>query len=210
MSKKKKPGKKKPAKKKKTTVKPRSAPTTGKRTKTDAPGSNRSGARRVFSIGGKVVLAVLAVWGVLVTTCVAVTPRVFVYPSVALDPANPVFTPFVVRNQGYLSIYDVKVSCAIKDIEFDTGMHFTGGPDYKSRLQGSRHVASVIRAGEDYAEFLPLTGLKLSPIKNGDIAIVVTFRPIKWLPCRRQRLHRFVVQAGKDGQRHWLPQPVDK
>ena len=51
-----------------------------------------------------IVLNALAIWGVVLSTWVVFNPRVFVHPSVALDPENPAFTPFVVHNQGYLAI----------------------------------------------------------------------------------------------------------
>jgi hypothetical protein len=92
----------------------------------------------------------------------------------------------------------------------------SGGPlaiglgDYTNRFSDPKQVARVIAAEEEYSELLPLSGLEHNQIENADIAIVLSFRPIRWLPWRRERLHRFVVTQSKDGQRYWLPQPINK
>lgn len=59
-----------------------------------------------------------------------VTARVSVYPSVSLDPANPVFTVFVIRNDGYLAIRDVKVSCSMKYLKLAGEIHAVGLGEY--------------------------------------------------------------------------------
>ena len=82
--------------------------------------------------------------------------------------------------------------------------------DYTNRFSDPKHVASVIAPGEQYSVPLSLTGMKNNKIENADIAIVLTFKRIKWLPWRRKTLHRFVTTQSKDGQWHWLPQPIKK
>lgn len=163
--------------------------------------------RRILLIVWNAIAAV----SVLVTIWVAVTPRVFVHPTIPLDPSNPLFTPFVVRNEGYLAIRDVKFSCSMKYLKFASGGPLAIGiGDYTNRFSDPKQVARVIAAGEEYSELLPLSGLEHNQIENADIAIVLSFRPIRWLPWRRERLHRFVVTQSKDGQRYWLPQPINK
>lgn len=74
--------------------------------------SKVSHTKKLVLLIGKIIMTIMAIWGAWVT----LTPRVFVYSAIALDPTNPVLTPFVVRNEGYLSIRDVKFSCSMKYI----------------------------------------------------------------------------------------------
>jgi len=115
-----------------------------------------------------------------------------------------------VHNQGYLSIYDVKFSCAMKYLKYPGNIHVIAQKDYANSFSDPKQVASVIAAGEQYSELLPLTGMKHNKIENADIAIVLSFKSICCLPWRRKTLHRFVSTQGKDGHWHWLPQPINK
>lgn len=137
-----------------------------------------------------------------------VTPRVFVYPSVSLDPANPAFTVFVIRNDGYMAIRDVKVSCSMKYLQLPGDIHVVGLGDYSNRFSDPKQVARVIAPGEEYSVLLPLSGMEHNQIEGADIAVVLSFQPVRWVPWHRERLHRFVVSTGADGQRHWLHQPI--
>ncbi len=166
--------------------------------------------RSLIKIFFSIVVNALAIWGVVLSTWVVFNPRVFVHPSVALDPENPAFTPFVVHNQGYLAIYDVKLSSSIKYLKFPGDITVIGLGDYTNRFSNPKHVASVIAPGEQYSELLPFTGMEHNKFENADIAIVLTFKPIKLLPWTRETLHRFVATQGKDKQWHWLPEPIRK
>lgn len=198
--------KSKSGKRNKATVKRHSGPSIPKSSKIDTSGSRRTRAIMVLSIA----LKILAVWGVALTTWVVLYPRIFVYPATPLDPNNPAYTPFVAHNQGYLSIYDVKFSCSIKYLKLPGDILVVGLGNYTNRFSDPKHVANVIAPGEQYSELLPLTGMEHNKIENADIAIVLTFKPIKWVSWRRKTLHRFVATQGKDGEWHWLPQPIKK
>ncbi len=177
-----------------------------KANKNETQGLKRPRAKRVWSF----VLAALGVWGVYVTTWVVAKPRVFVYPSVSLAPAYPAFTIFVVRNEGYLAIHDVTLECSVKDIKYSDGTHVIGLGDYTNRFFDPNQVARVIDPGEEWSELLPLSGLEHNQFKSADLAVVVSFRPFRWLQRRQKRKHRFETRVGKDGQWHWFPQPINK
>lgn len=187
----------------------KSGPNTPKPNKDNSSGSRRSRARRLLSFAGKI----LAVWGIVLTSLTSwlvFNPRVFVHPEAALDPNNPAFTPFGFRNQGYLAIHDVKYSLSFKYLQFPGDILVVGLGDYTNRFSDPKQVASVIAPGEQYTVLLPLTGMEHNKIENADIAIVLTFKRIKWLSWRRKTLHRFLTTQGKDGHWHWLPQPIKK
>ena len=173
--------------------------------KDNASGSREPRAKRI----GKTILTLLAIWGVLLSSWVVFNPRVFVQPGVVLDPNNPAFTPFIIHNQGYLAIYDVKVKNSFKYLKLQGDITVVGLGDYSNRFSDPKHVASVIAPGEQYSVLLSLSGMKHNKIENADIAILLTFKP-KWLPWRRETKHRFVSSQSKDGQWYWFPQPINK
>jgi len=114
------------------------------------------------------------------------------------------------RNEGYLAVHDVKLSCSMKYLKLAGDIHVVGLGDYTNRFSDPKQVARVIAPGEEYSELLPLSGMKNNQVESADIAIVLSFRPIRWLPWRPEKLYRFVVSTGKDGQRHWVRQPIRK
>ncbi len=178
------------------------------------PGSHKDNAFQSRGSPIKILFLIfvnaLAIWGVVLSTWVVFNPRVFVDPAVSLDPKNPAFTPFVVHNQGYLAIHDVKFSCSMKYLKLPDGTTVIGLGDYTNRFSNPKHVANVIAPGERYSELLPFTGMEHNTFENADIAIVLTFKPIKWSPWTCETLHRFVATQGKDRQWHWLPEPINK
>lgn len=198
--------KSKSRKRQKPTVKRHDAKHNKKPKVNNASTPKKSRVKTILSVAERL----LAFWGVLVTIWVVYYPRVFVDPAAPLDPSNPAFTPFVVHNQGYLAVHDVQFSCSIKYIKFPGGTLAIAQKEYENKFSDPKQIASVIAAGEKYTELLPLTGMKNNQIENADIAIVVSYKPIKLLPWCRKTLHRFVSTQGKDGQWHWLPQPINE
>ena len=74
---------------------------------------------RISSISKKLMAAILAV-ATLVGTGVVLAPQMSVDPpSVVTDPANPFNELFTITNKSYLSLYDVKVTCAEPSIGFN-------------------------------------------------------------------------------------------
>jgi hypothetical protein len=166
--------------------------------------------KRWPKIALSVVVNILALWGGVLTIWVVYYPRVSVDPASALDPNNPAFTPFVVHNQGYWSIHDVKFSCTMKYIKYPGKIVAVAQKEYENSFSDPKQIVDVIAAGEKYTELLPLTGMEHNRIENADIAIVLSFKPINWLPWRRETRHRFVSTQGKDRLWHWLPQPINE
>ncbi|MDH4201963.1 MAG: hypothetical protein OEV87_03635 [Phycisphaerae bacterium] len=155
---------------------------------------------------GKGILTLLAIWGAWVT----LNPRVFVYPDIALDPNNPANTSFVIQNQGYLPIYDVTFSCSMKYLTLPGDIHVIAEEPYDNSFSDPKQTAKVIAPGKLYTILLPIIFMENNKIEESDIAIELTFRPIKWLPWQYETRHRFISIKGKDGQWHWVPQVIDK
>ncbi|HUT29326.1 MAG TPA: hypothetical protein VMX13_06010 [Sedimentisphaerales bacterium] len=120
---------------------------------------------------------------------------------------------FVVRNEGYLAIRDVKFECSIGDLTLPDGTQVKAEVPYDNRFFDPNQVARVIDPGEEWAELLPLSGMKNNRFEKADIAVTLLFRPFRFWPFSlyvHKEKHRFETRQGKDGQWHWFPQPIKK
>jgi hypothetical protein len=54
-----------------------------------------------------------------------VYPRVSITPGVSLDLHNPYKTPFIIKNDGYLPLYDIKYDLIADKMELIPGTTFT-------------------------------------------------------------------------------------
>jgi hypothetical protein len=160
------------------------------------------------------IYCLFALVATFATIWIVVNPRVYVYPSINLDSANPVFTPFIVRNEGYLAIRDVKFYSSMKEIKLASG-----GPTviamvpFDNSFSDPKQVSRIIAPGEEASELLPFSNMEHNNFENADIAVRLSFRPFKLWPFSlyiRKELHRFELRTAKDGQRYWFPQPINK
>lgn len=166
--------------------------------------------KRTLRFGLTLVWNIYAFLGVLCTIWIAVWPHVYVYPSAALDPNNPMFTPFVVRNEGYFAIRDVKFSCAVKYLESPGGTLIVAMKEFKNSFTNPKQVSRVITRGEEASELLPLSAMEHNQFNKADIAVRLEYKPFRlWPFYEREELHRFEVKR-KGEQWHWFPQPLDK
>ena len=157
-----------------------------------------------------VVLWLLGLLGTMLGIWTVLTPKVSVEPGIALDPNNPAFTPFVVHNEGSFSIYKVMFSCSMAEIQYPGGIRAIAEKRFANSFADPKQIASVIKPGEKYTQLLPLAKMEHNTIERADIAIDLSYRPIKWFPKQRSSQHRFVSTQDKNGQWHWLPQPIDE
>jgi hypothetical protein len=150
---------------------------------------------------------IFALLGLFLSIWIPVWPRVYVHPLESLDPNNPMFAPFVVRNEGYLAIRDVKFSCKINYLARPGGPLVIGMGE--NRFSDPTQVSTIIAPGREVTELLPLLGMEHNQWPNADIEVRLEFKPWQLLPYERKEMHRFVVM--KKGDRWlWCPQPVNK
>lgn len=188
------------------TAKPKPKPNKSQNIRENVASLKKSKTRRLVSV----VLWLLGILGTMLGIWTVLTPKVSVEPSVALDPNNPAFTPFVVHNQGQFSIYQVEFSCSMAEIHFPGGIRAIAEKEYENSFSDPRQIASIIGPGEKYTQLLPLTKLGYDNFEQADIAINLSYRPIKWFPKQRSSQHRFVSTKDTNGIWHWLPQPIDE
>jgi len=150
------------------------------------------------------VAAVIGIW-------LYIKPRISVHTGDPQTPSNPVLTPFVICNDGRLTIRDVKCSNSIIElVENDKNVTIIGPEDHSDRFSDIQDVALVMAPGEPYSIQLALSKLKHHQFGRMDIVIVISFRPHKWWPWRHESLHRFETREGEDGQWYWQPLPIKK
>ena len=167
--------------------------------------NKKTTVKRLLSyISVATLLAIIGIW-------FTAKPRVSVHTGVALDPNNPVFTTFVIRNDGHLAIRDVKISNSINwAVETDMNILIIGPGDYSDSFTIKEHFAPVIDPGEENSIELYFSKLKHHQFGNMDIAFKISFRPHKWWPWRHKMMRRFVSKKRTDGQWHWFPLPIKK
>ena len=131
------------------------------------------------------------------------SPKISVSPYQLLDGSDPFSAPFIIANEGYLTLQNVSAICSLEDIQFQNKTQFN---DFG--VLGRTDVAAIISPGEKMTVKCRLTETFSVPSKlaTADILIVVKYSSL-W---ERTRSFRFVTAKGADGSWHWLPQPINK
>jgi hypothetical protein len=136
---------------------------------------------------------------------------VSVKPNTMLEnKGNPILTPFTISNGGHFPIYNVRCACAPKYILSSNYVDIASATgDYDAEISDSSIEVKKIFAGGEYTEYVPLAALGkqgLNPTK-ADIAIIVSFRVIKFVPWKFRKKFRFITATAKDGSIVWIQQP---
>jgi hypothetical protein len=158
---------------------------------------------------GKVVLFLLGVPGIYIGILSAL-PRVSVSSPSSLDPSDPFASAFVISNDGYLDLYDVKFRC-FPDVLNDFGSHIKVEMNEKpidwGGISNDQMAASQISPNKRATILCPFPFKLLGgPISRGTLRIAVHFRP-EWLPWRVRRVTKFVLAKDASGQFRWLEEP---
>jgi hypothetical protein len=157
---------------------------------------------RTWRIIGAVLSGTCVLLGLL-TGVLTLLPRLSVSNLEALNPADPFTTPFVVSNDGYLGVNNVRFSCLLYSL-LNEKQHIVmrGGAESINYASPVRRLPAGERATIPCYPFMK-TARTPSRI---DIAVNVTYRP-DYVPWSKADHYRFVATDGSDGKLHWLPQP---
>ena len=138
-------------------------------------------------------LAIIAVVGFFFT----VWPRISLTPGVSLDLHKPFETPFIIKNDGYLPLYDVQYSLTAERMEWMDGNTFTnvGG--------NTGNLIEKLDPNKSSALFVNRI-FKLPPnnVKNVRIFIQVTYKPFL-LPFRFTDRIRFKAEINANREYIW-------
>lgn len=168
------------------------------------PGSSK--ARMILSWAWKLIGG----FGVILGIAVTFYPRISVKPSDSLDPNNALKTPFIITNDSFMPISNVRYSCAIKDVKTKDWPGVIGEPDYSSRLVSSNLVAARMGIGESDSAICPLAGFNLhSDIVSADIAVVVQYS-VPVLPINLEKIVPFTTLRDSQGRLRWIQKPIGK
>jgi hypothetical protein len=146
------------------------------------------------------IVVVLGVVGSLATLYSVHVSRVSVAPSAAINPHDTFSTPFVVTNEGVLSVKDVQFSCHYNKI-LDAG-----GNNWTTIIQdNTRNIPEVSPSHAATVQCSSITSNK--PFTYAEMSIIVSFRPSLWPWRKAPETFRFIFRRSVDGAIHWLPQP---
>ncbi len=154
------------------------------------------------------VVTLLATSLGFMTGYLSLVPRISVWQTQPLNPADPFSTPFIVSNDGPLGINLVKFSCLLLNVETANRNRFIN-----VRLSSESLTVIGMEPGEKATVpciFRQSIGLSDSDtIQTADVVIIVEFRPdfVLW---RRTRRLRFVTLRSSDGNLYWYPQPYSR
>jgi hypothetical protein len=186
----------------------RKRPQPAQRTKLKQTSSNTLSKKRLFFgyfwkcfVGFAVILGVVVI----------LYPKPTVEPYSYLDPKNPLKTSFKISNDSFLPLYNVKISCAIREVKCKDWPGVRGEDDFTSRLFNPVHVADKLSYGESDTAFCPLGAFDLhSPVDYADIAIIVEFSPPLISKWRIERIFPYITQKNVRGDVVLIPRPVNK
>jgi len=153
-----------------------------------------TGWRVLWKMLGAAAL-LLGLW----TAALAVLPRVAVSPLIKLDPSNAFSAQFIVSNEGYVSLYDVKFGCTLYFVRTSDDTVFDRVVTDQEEL-----FKVVLEPGDRTACTCFLPFVPGSTVKTADIGINVVYWSFLW-PWRREVQFRFVTMKSSDGRLEWVP-----
>lgn len=130
-------------------------------------------------------------------------PRISVSPASSLDPQSTSLPPFIISNEGNITLNKVEGMTAIKSIELASGMKLVGPDSFTGGVILDKNRAPVMKPGEKLTVFSPFE-FGNNPVSFADIAISVSYElPI--VHVKMEKVFRFTTEKG-----NWFPQPVSK
>ncbi len=159
--------------------------------------------KRVTATLVSVFLACLAIMGAYYTLC----PKISVTPSPLLESSNPFSAPFIVKNEGNLSLYSVSYrlsSFKMRSIG-NAKVNIPNGVDYSEKP-----LINILNSGEPTTISLPdLSFFKFQEqIANIDVVFVIMYRPAFW-PLKTEKHFRFGLSKHPKSWT-WLPRSMSE
>lgn len=157
------------------------------------------------------IVALLSAWLVILT----LFPRISVVPGVELAAGDPFSTAFNVKNDGFLSLYEVGSKCSVGNLVF----HVKGAEPPNDTLtivsHGDQEPLFALKDGPFKADELSEDGAfdvicafpsdSGHTLLEGNIGIVVIFRPYYLSWWHAERIYRFAtVRDRATGEVHWV------
>ena len=161
----------------------------------------------------KTIVAIILFFVSIAGFLFAVYPRISVYPGESLDPHSPLSTPFIIKNDGYLSLRDIHYSLTPKNVKIlspagDCCVTLTSESDKVRFVNPFSFKIPELEPNNTTAIFLEqniTTVLNISKdiVRSADININVTFKT-SFVPYTFSKKYKFVTNEKKTGEYIWL------
>ena len=156
---------------------------------------NKSNLKIIYGIIGGISF-IIAIIGFYLDT----KSKIDIYTELSLKPEIPFATPFIVKNESLLPIYNIEYVFGINLISTVARPYqFT---NFSTKLK--RAPVKKMSPGDKISIFMPWPFKTTSPITYGDIEVKITYRQ-KLLSWRKSTLMRFTTYSDSKGNLKWLP-----
>jgi hypothetical protein len=175
--------------------------------------SSKASRKTIFL---KVVLYLFGVPS-LIVGLLQLVPRISVSPQTPLISSNAFSAPFLVSNDGYVSLYEVTAACAAKDVLYvdpqrpnhKLTLEWEGGDETETGGILSPEVAHKIPAPGRVAFHCALLNLPVSGewVRCAQILLIIKYHAPLLPFIDRHYRQRFELVRDSTGQLRWLEEP---
>jgi len=152
---------------------------------------------------GIVVLSVIAsLFGFIFV----VYPRLEIEAGEPITQHNPFHNPLVLRNNGYLPVRDIHLTCVLKDIHTDYPKDMR---ILESELTITKTIVPKLSASESASIKLQNVLGESVKVNSADIEVVIRYRPYL-LPVELEKTQRFTTVRTYEDVLRWTPQALSK
>ena len=129
-----------------------------------------------------------------------VYPRLSVYPSDPLDAHNPFKTPFIIKNDGYLSIQDISYSLSPEHFQIN-GVSITG-PDTFLESTFNQQIDSL---KPNNTTIISIDSFVVLPdtVDVARLSLNINYRPYL-IPFKMMTRRKFTATRKNTGEYVWL------
>lgn len=153
---------------------------------------------KAWIISKKVVAIVTFL--ITLTGIFVVWPRLSVYPGEALDPFQPFETPFIIKNDGYLPLFDIDYSIRAEKVK-----DMNNNSIINSTFTGLSIKIPKISANTSSAISIPIHQIVVFPAKNityVELYFYITYK-LSIIPITFKEARRFKTDRKSDGSFVW-------
>jgi hypothetical protein len=153
----------------------------------------------------------------LIVGLLQLLPRISISPQTPLISSNAFSAPFLVTNDGYMSLYEVTAACAAKDVLYVDPEHpkhkltleWEGGDEHETGGILSPEVAHEIPPTGKVAFHCALLNLPVSGewVRSAHILLIIKYQAPMLPFIDRHYRQRFELIRDSTGQLRWLEEP---
>ena len=132
-------------------------------------------------------------------------PQISVEPDAAIDPKQPVKTPFRITNSGQTSVYNLRRKCLIRSLESEeshASVRGVNSTDWKLPIP-------KLRSGESTSLFIPWYMTPVTPYTKGEIEVVVDYMAAI-IPIHQEVRFRFETRRNANNEIMWYHKAISE